>query len=44
VLIYLVGLADQCGIDLGAAALAKIKASADKHPRDQNRGIAPVRP
>ena len=44
VLIYLVGLADQCGVDLGSAALAKIEASATKHPKDQNRGIAPVRP
>jgi dCTP diphosphatase len=44
VLIYLVGLADQCGVDLGTAALAKIEASADKYPEDQNRGIAPVRP
>jgi len=44
VLIYLVGLADQCGVDLRSAALAKIEASADKYPPDQNRGIAPVRP
>ena len=44
VLIYLVGLADQCGVDLRSAALAKIEASADKYPTDQNRGIAPVRP
>jgi len=43
VLIYLVGLADQCGVDLGSAALAKIKASADKYPKDQNRGVAPDR-
>jgi dCTP diphosphatase len=41
VLIYLVGLADQCGVDLGAAALAKINTSADKYPTDQNRGVAP---
>jgi dCTP diphosphatase len=41
VLVYLIGLADQCGVDLGSAALAKIKASADKYPTDQNRGIAP---
>jgi dCTP diphosphatase len=41
VLIYLVGLADQCGVDLGSAALAKINASADKYPKDQNRGVAP---
>ena len=41
VLIYLVGLADQCGVDLRSAALAKIEASADKYPMDQNRGVAP---
>gem|GEM_PF-493224 len=41
VLVYLVGLADQCGVDLGSAALAKIKASTDKYPTDQNRGVAP---
>ena len=41
VLIYLVGLADQCGVDLGSAALAKIEASANKYPTDQNRGVAP---
>jgi dCTP diphosphatase len=41
VLIYLVGLADQCGVDLGSAALAKIRASAGKFPTDQHRGVAP---
>jgi dCTP diphosphatase len=41
VLIYLVGLADQCGVDLGSAALTKINASAAKYPTDQNRGVAP---
>ena len=41
VLVYLVGLADQCGVDLGSAALAKIRESADKYPPDQNRGVAP---
>ena len=41
VLVYLVGLADQCGVDLGSATLAKINTSADKYPTDQNRGIAP---
>jgi dCTP diphosphatase len=41
VLVYLVGLADQCGVDLGSAALAKIRKSADKYPADQNRGVAP---
>ena len=43
VLVYLVGLADQCGVDLGAAALAKIEASGGKHPVDRSRGVAPVR-
>jgi len=32
---------DQCGVDLGSAALAKIQASADKYPTDQPRGVAP---
>jgi dCTP diphosphatase len=41
VLVYLVGLADQCGVDLGPATLAKIDTSADKYPTDKNRGIAP---
>ena len=41
VLVYLVGLADQVEVDLGSAALAKIEASADKYPSDQNRGVAP---
>ena len=41
VLVYLVGLADQCGVDLGSAALAKVAASADKYPTDENRGVAP---
>jgi dCTP diphosphatase len=41
VLVYLVGLADQCGVDLGSAALAKIQGSADKYPTEQNRGVAP---
>lgn len=41
VLIYLVGLADQCGVDLGSTALAKIESSADKYPTDRNRGVAP---
>jgi dCTP diphosphatase len=41
VLVYLVGLADQCGVDLGSAALTKIRGSADKYPTDQNRGVAP---
>lgn len=43
VLIYLVGLADQCDVDLGQAALDKIRASAAKHPVNQVRGTAPDR-
>lgn len=43
ILVYLIGLADQCGVDLGSAALAKIKASVDKYPTDQNRGVAPAK-
>lgn len=43
VLVYLVGLADQCGVDLGSAALAKIEGSAIKYPTDRNRGKAPDR-
>ena len=41
VLVYLVGLADQCDVDLGSAALAKIEKSAVKHPVATSRGIAP---
>jgi dCTP diphosphatase len=41
VLVYLIGLADQCGVDLGSAALTNIRASADKYRTDQNRGFAP---
>lgn len=41
VLVYLVGLADQCDIDLRSAALAKIAASAAKHPVERSRGVAP---
>jgi dCTP diphosphatase len=41
VLVYLVGLADQCGVDLGSAALAKINSSTAKYPPEENRGIAP---
>ncbi len=41
VLVYLVGLADQCEVDLGSAALAKVAASADKYPTEENRGVAP---
>lgn len=38
VLVYLVGLAEQCGVELGPAALAKIKKSASKHPVAATRG------
>jgi dCTP diphosphatase len=41
VLVYLVGLAEQCGVDLGPAALAKIETSALKHPVEASRGRAP---
>lgn len=44
VLVYLVGLAEQCGVDLGPAALAKIKKSAGKHPVETSKGMAPRRP
>jgi dCTP diphosphatase len=40
VLVYLVGLADQCGVDLRAAALHKIEASADS-TQEENLGVAP---
>ena len=43
VLVYLVGLADQCGVDLGPAALAKIEAARAKHPVDSVHGVAPDR-
>ncbi|HEY5182119.1 MAG TPA: nucleotide pyrophosphohydrolase [Dermatophilaceae bacterium] len=41
VLVYLVGLADQCGVDLRSAALHKIEASAEKYPIEENLGVAP---
>lgn len=43
VLVYLVGLADQCGVELGPAALAKIASSSTKHPVPTSRGIAPTK-
>ena len=43
VLVYLVGLAEQCGVDLAPAALAKIEKSSVKHPVEQTKGIAPDR-
>lgn len=44
VLVYLVGLADQCGVELGPAALDKIASSSTKHPPETSRGVAPSRP
>jgi dCTP diphosphatase len=43
VLVYLVGLADQCGVDLGRAALAKIASSSMKYPAGSSRGVAPTK-
>ena len=43
VLVYLIGLAEQCQVDLGAAALSKIRKSAEKHPAEAVRGRAPSR-
>jgi dCTP diphosphatase len=43
VLVYLVGLAEQCGVELAPAALAKIENSARKHPVALSRGVAPNR-
>ena len=38
VLLYTIRLADRCGIDLSAAALAKLKKNASKYPADRVRG------
>ena len=43
VLVYLVGLADQCGVDLKQAALDKIAASREKYPAALHRGVAPTK-
>eukprot|EP00244_Chara_vulgaris_P007824 TRINITY_DN2915_c0_g2_i1.p1 TRINITY_DN2915_c0_g2~~TRINITY_DN2915_c0_g2_i1.p1 ORF type:complete len:191 (-),score=27.37 TRINITY_DN2915_c0_g2_i1:332-904(-) len=40
VLLYLVGLADSCDIDLGAAALRKMRLNEAKYPADKCRGSA----
>jgi dCTP diphosphatase len=40
VLLYLVRLADQLGIDLSAAALRKIELNAEKYPAGEFRGSA----
>ena len=42
-LVYLVGLADQCGVNLSEAAMAKIATSSEKHPVQSSRGVAPSR-
>ena len=39
-LLYLVRLADKLGVDLGAAAAAKIEINAKKYPVDMARGNA----
>ncbi len=41
VLIYLVRLADVLGIDLAAAARARIDAAGHRYPADDHRGQAP---
>lgn len=41
VLIYLVRLADVCGVDLPEAVARKIEGSQARYPSDQVRGIAP---
>ena len=38
VLLYLVRMADRCGVDLGAAAEAKLEKNARKYPADRARG------
>ncbi len=43
VLVYLVGLADECGVDLKQAALGKIAASGEKYPVQAHRGVAPTK-
>ncbi|WP_109686049.1 MazG-like family protein [Branchiibius hedensis] len=43
VLIYLVGMADQCNIDLHEAALAKVERNSRKYPVSEFLGEAPHR-
>ncbi len=43
VLLYLVRLADVLGIDLHAAAVAKIKAADERFTANNVRGIAPIK-
>jgi NTP pyrophosphatase (non-canonical NTP hydrolase) len=43
VLLYLVRLADVAGVDLGAAALSKLRRNEERFPADAVRSIAPER-
>ena len=43
VLVHLVGIADQCGVDLHASALDKIARSSRTYPAEDHRGVAPDR-
>jgi hypothetical protein len=42
VLVDLVGLAEQCRVDVGPTALSKIEKSTLKHPVDPTRSRAPA--
>ncbi|UZN02991.1 nucleotide pyrophosphohydrolase [Cellulomonas sp. S1-8] len=44
VLVYLVRLADVLGVDLGAAARAKLADSHTRFPPEHHRGVAPHKP
>ncbi|NNG37182.1 MazG-like family protein [Nakamurella aerolata] len=44
VLIYLIQLAEACGVELVAAATAKLRAAIDRYPASEHRGVAPNRP
>lgn len=43
VLIYLVGLADECDVDLAAVAKRKIELSSMRYPAERHYGVAPDR-
>ena len=43
ILIYLVRIADVCGIDLGPAAREKLQAAGARFPADDVRGRAPTK-
>jgi NTP pyrophosphatase (non-canonical NTP hydrolase) len=43
VLLYLVRLADVAGVDLGAAALAKLACNEERFPAEAHRSVAPER-